>query len=359
MPITLISRTKVSGDEKSHSAFTDLFKFQDKFYLVFRNGAKHLSPEGKIVVMSSVDAKDWVLVHTFHMGDKDLRDPKLFLWAGKLCCLFVASVRDVFDRQGDLDTFYSVMGEEIPELVSPQCNWSEPELLIPGLVAWRPKHHNGKLYIPAWKHGSEMPGSLKVTEENRGRLISKYGKNWQLWLYTFDASVMDGKASKALLHSGNFVNESEIQFDGKGRAIILARCEFSNGVVFTSEKEPYADWAAMKSNRRLACPAAIALPDGSGTMNSWREVWRETRNPENWDEALMVSLHRGEKYDHRYDECCPLFQEVNIDCGYPGLAWKDEKTLLISYYLGTGLTSNIWVSELKIGGENAETKKEP
>ena len=46
-------------DEAPHNAFTDLLRHDGRWYCVFREGEKHVSPDGALRVLSSVDGRNW------------------------------------------------------------------------------------------------------------------------------------------------------------------------------------------------------------------------------------------------------------------------------------------------------------
>src|SRR5690349_4749247 len=46
-------------DAAPHNAFTDLIRFHDEFLCVFREGAGHVAPDGKIRVIASKDGTNW------------------------------------------------------------------------------------------------------------------------------------------------------------------------------------------------------------------------------------------------------------------------------------------------------------
>ena len=78
-----------------HNAFTDLIRFQDRFYLTFRS-----CPDGhvahssaSVIILASDDAIYWEQVHRFRVEDRDTRDPhflifkdKLFVYSGTWYC---------------------------------------------------------------------------------------------------------------------------------------------------------------------------------------------------------------------------------------------------------------------------------
>ena len=44
-------------DKAPHNAFTDLIRHKDLWYCVFREGSGHVSPDGSLRVITSVDGK--------------------------------------------------------------------------------------------------------------------------------------------------------------------------------------------------------------------------------------------------------------------------------------------------------------
>lgn len=61
----------------NHLAFPDLIKYQDKWYLTYREGDGHIYKNySKIIVMSSDDFVNWNRIQEFEIENWDLRDPK-------------------------------------------------------------------------------------------------------------------------------------------------------------------------------------------------------------------------------------------------------------------------------------------
>jgi hypothetical protein len=81
--ITNIRRVFHNGE---HNAFTDLARFQDRFYLTFRRcpDGHAVHPTASIIILVSDDAEDWRQVHRFHVEKRDTRDPP-FLVDGPDC----------------------------------------------------------------------------------------------------------------------------------------------------------------------------------------------------------------------------------------------------------------------------------
>src|SRR5690349_3514262 len=64
-------------DHAPHNAFTDLVRFRDRWFCVFREGQGHVSPDGTIRVIGSADGEKWSSVALLTRPAADLRDPKI------------------------------------------------------------------------------------------------------------------------------------------------------------------------------------------------------------------------------------------------------------------------------------------
>ena len=72
----LVEVTRI-WDKAPHNAFTDLVRFRDRWYCVFREGKGHVSPDGALRVISSADGKTWESAALITSDDSDLRDAKI------------------------------------------------------------------------------------------------------------------------------------------------------------------------------------------------------------------------------------------------------------------------------------------
>ena len=64
-------------DKAPHNAFTDLIRFKDRWYCVFREGKGHVSPDGALRVITSVDGDAWESAALITSDNSDLRDAKI------------------------------------------------------------------------------------------------------------------------------------------------------------------------------------------------------------------------------------------------------------------------------------------
>src|SRR5690242_489517 len=72
----VISVAKI-WDKGRHNAFTDLIRWQGKWYCTFREADAHVGGDGKLRVLESADGTDWASVALIAEQGIDLRDPKL------------------------------------------------------------------------------------------------------------------------------------------------------------------------------------------------------------------------------------------------------------------------------------------
>ena len=64
-------------DKAPHNAFTDLIRFKDRWYCVFREGKGHVSPDGALRVITSLDGRQWESAALITSANSDLRDAKI------------------------------------------------------------------------------------------------------------------------------------------------------------------------------------------------------------------------------------------------------------------------------------------
>ncbi len=134
-PAVRVSSVRAVFHDSCHNAFTDLCRFDGRFYLAFRScpDGHGVFTSSSIVIMSSVDADTWEIVHRFSVSQRDTRDPHFLVFAGRL---FVytgtwlrvdESSRDINDHLGF--GVWSADGR----------TWTEPQMLegTYGHYVWR------------------------------------------------------------------------------------------------------------------------------------------------------------------------------------------------------------------------------
>jgi hypothetical protein len=86
LPTVRVASVRKVFHNGEHNAFTDLVRFQGKFYLTFRScpGGHMVDPTASIIILASDDAQEWREVHRFHVELRDTRDPHFLIFRDKL-----------------------------------------------------------------------------------------------------------------------------------------------------------------------------------------------------------------------------------------------------------------------------------
>ncbi|MEX2581067.1 MAG: hypothetical protein WD342_18555 [Verrucomicrobiales bacterium] len=145
-PKVSVENVRLAFDNGEHNAFTDLVRWQGKFWLTFRScpDGHMVHPTSSILILSSEDAETWQEEHRFSVARRDTRDPhflvfddKLFVYTGTWWAGDPKVPRDLNRHLG-----YAVYSEDGE-------GWSEPTQLegTYGHYIWRATTHDGKAYL--------------------------------------------------------------------------------------------------------------------------------------------------------------------------------------------------------------------
>jgi len=220
-------------DHALHNAFTDLIRFQERWFCVFREGENHISPDGAIRVLISETGREWQSVALITSDDSDLRDPKLSITPqGRLMLCAAEKPHDTARFSHQSLTWFSDDG----------IHWSEKHAVgDPGFWLWRVTWHADRAYGVAYRTGKGVKRSVRLYHSEDGRV--------------FDALV-------DTLYDEGYPNESAIVFEGD-KALCLLRHDGVpvNGLLGKAEP-PYLDWQWQDLGARIGGPALLRLPDG-------------------------------------------------------------------------------------------------
>ena len=181
-------------DQAPHNAFTNLVRFKDKWFCVFREGQKHVSPDGALRIIVSKDGKQWESAALVTSDTADLRDAQITVTPeGMLLLSGAAALHAQSVARHQTMAYFSDDGR----------TWSEGvPIADPNFWLWRVTWHKGTCY-----------GIGYATVEEGGRSIRLY-------------KSADGRTFEALvpaLRSGEYSNESSIIFLEDDTALCLLR----------------------------------------------------------------------------------------------------------------------------------------
>jgi len=110
-------------DQAPHNAFTDLLRWNSRFYCVFREGRGHVSTDGKIRVLESKDTDVWETRALIALAGYDLRDAHVSVTPdGRLMLVGGVAPRKKDNQSAPTGTFVSFSKDG--------GTWTMPQIVV-------------------------------------------------------------------------------------------------------------------------------------------------------------------------------------------------------------------------------------
>ncbi len=304
--LTLVEHSKI-WDQSPHNAFTDLLFFDNHWYCVFREGARHVSPDGAIRVIVSEDGKEWSSLALITNPEFDLRDAKLSVTPNGELLLNGAGM------QAEEKVRYHSMVWTSNDAGK---SWSDGKTIgEPGDWLWRVQWHQGAAY--SMGYGTD-------------RDQSKRG----LRFYKSDDGL-DYQTVIEKVNVPNGVGEDKILFIENEQAICLLRNESGDKrALLGRATAPFLEWKWQELDQPIGGPNMLQLPNGR-IIAAARLYQPKMRTALLWldpDAGTMT-------------ECLTL--PSGGDTSYPGMVYRDG-FLWVSYYSSHEGKANIYFAKVKI-----------
>lgn len=309
-------------DEAPHSAFTDLIRWNGRFYCAFREGRGHVSTDGKIRLLQSKDGNAWESAALVALEGYDLRDAHLSVTPdGRLMLLGGVAPRKQDNQSVPTGTFASFSKDG--------GHWTKPRIVVePGRWLWCVTWHKGKAYGVSYAAGERMP-YIEL-------LVSSDGVNYQ--------------SHVAKLFGEGYPTEVTLRFDTDDTCYALVRRdrrgnEGSSALLGVSRQD-YKKWRwhdLGASFNGFGGPNFIRIPGGH-----WIGAGRMHDG----------GVHTALTYvDVENGKMTKLFKlPSGRDTSYPGLVWH-EGMLYVSYYSGHEGKTSIYLAKLKVEPKAAVGKE--
>lgn len=305
-PKPVLVKARRIWNEAPHNAFTDLVRFKDRWYCVFREGKGHVSPDGALRVLTSVDGEQWESAALVTSDNSDLRDAKITVTPnGRLMLAGAEAIEKPTGRHHQSLVWFSDDG-----------------------IEWTPKHKVGDPENWLWR----------ITWYKENAYGFGYGCGaGERGLRLFKSS--DGKTFETLIDKvdveGTYPNETSIVFLPDDTAYCLLRQDGTpnSGYLGTSHP-PYTEWNWKSLGVRLGGPHMIQLPDG-----------RFVAVVRLYDAPVRTSLCWLDPESGKLTEALKL--PSGGDTSYAGLVWHDD-LLWISYYSSHEGKTSIYMAQVKI-----------
>lgn len=291
-------------DQAPHSAFTDLVHFQDMWFCVFREGTAHVSPDGAIQILKSIDGNKWQSVAKLTSPSADLRDAKITVTpTEKLMLCGAGALNQPAKTRHQSTIWYSDNG----------ADWNDAiPIGSPNYWIWRITWHNGKAYGVGYHTIEPRETQLFVSDD--GRKFERLGEPF----------AIDG-----------FSNESSLIFHADGTALCIVRRDGNpNDAQLGTSSPPYTDWKWKSLGQYIGGPVLKQLPDGRHLVAGRRKIGPA--------KTVLWQL----------DPVTAKLHELTVlpsggDTSYPGLVYHNEM-LWMSYYSSHEGKASIYLAKIKL-----------
>ncbi|MCG9721591.1 sialidase family protein [Shewanella sp. Isolate7] len=302
----LISVAKI-WDASPHNAFTDLVRFKNKLYCVFRQASAHVSPDGALrILRSDNEGQDWQSIALVDVDFADLRDGKLVADNDRLLLFGGGAMHEGKGEGMRSYCWQSHDGE----------HWSAPKALVKEKEwLWRITPHKGHLY-----------GIAYLCHEHDGYAA----------LYKSDAD-RDFQPLVEKLSQAGYVNESGLVFDEHDKAICLLRrdplWQTDERALLGESEPPYTQWRWQTTNCRVGGPVTFLYQS---------KLYGVVRL---YDDRVRTSLVAIDRQTAQIEELLTL--PSGGDISYAGVVLKDD-TLMLSYYSSHEGTCAIYFAKIAL-----------
>ncbi len=303
-------------DKAPHNAFTDLLRFKGKWYCVFREGSAHVSPDGAIRVITSIDGEKWESTALLTSPKYDLRDAKISITPdGRLMINGAGMLANEKIRYYSFCWFSSDGGH----------TWDAgTQIGDPGFWLWRVQWHNNVAYTMGYS--TERDRSKRSLRLYR----SHDGKNYETLVKKVSAPAGCG--------------EDTILFLNDNSAICLLRYASGNKHAQLGKSQaPYTKWNFRSMNVPIGGPNMIQLPDGQ--ILAATRLYRKGK--------VRTSLCWVDVENAKLIEALKL--PSGGDTSYPGLVLHNGE-LWVSYYSSHEEKTAIYLAKVKILQQEQRTR---
>ena len=303
-------------DSAPHNAFTDLIRFKGSWYSVFREGANHVSPDGKLRVITSKNGRDWRSAALLASSTGDLRDAKITITPDHRLMLTGASA---------LHQPAPARHQSLVWFSSDGVRWSEPEAIgDPDFWLWRTTWHKGVAYSFGYN----------TNQDRNKRTIRLYRST-------------DGVRYETLLADAGVENspgEHSLVFRKDGAAVCLLRRDPYRGTppilpeqataLAGIARPPYTNWTWKDLKTRIGGPHLLELPGGRLVAAV------RLHHPEPRTALAYLDPKAG-----TLQEFLPL--PSGGDSSYAGLVWHN-RLLWVSYYSSHEGKTSIYLAKVEL-----------
>jgi hypothetical protein len=289
-----------------HNAFTNLIRFNERWYCVFREGQAHVSPDGALRVIMSPDGQAWTSAAHITSPIADLRDAQITITPDQQLMLSgAAALHQPAAAKHQTMAYFSPDGQE----------WSEGVPIgEPNVWLWRVTWHKGIAYGVGYATGGEDK-FVRLYRSRDGR--------------TFETLVDK-------LDDRGYPNETSLVFLADDTCLCLLRRDGDapmNTGLLGRAAPPYTEWTWQDLGVRIGGPCMTQLPDGR-FVAAVRLYDGRARTALCWIDPASGSLREF------------LTLPSGGDTSYAGMVWHDG-LLWVSYYASHEDRTGIYFAKVR------------
>lgn len=280
----------IYGNGNTYCAFTSLIRWEDSYYLAFREGGTHVSPNdyGIITILKSIDGKNWTISQKISIDKVDLRDPHLSIMPeGSLYLL--CGARKKTARNAYITTTLCSIGENgiFESLTDIKTSFDINECT--SFWIWRIEWFGNSGYGTAYAKGKD-------------------GINHALLVSTHNGIVFD---FVSMMDIGSSPSECRARILKDGTLVAIMRNDYtkSRGGFIGKSQPPYTYWEWKETNIPFAGQDFVILNDKLFVVTRTKTVGAEKTG------LLLVDLNGyiywqyflpsyGSKGDTAYGSIC-------------------------------------------------------
>lgn len=294
---------------------TDLIRFHDRWYCVFREADKHAQgQDGIIRILTSEDSLQWHSAGVFALSGVDLRDPKLSITSTGQLMLLTGGLEW---RDAKIKKIHSLVAFSEDGL-----SWNPLQRILgDNEWLWRATWYKGKVYGAAYRLSN---------------LEDRY-EEWNIRLLSSDNGLdYNGVADWDIQ---GYPNETTLRFLPSGEMVALVRREkkHDNAAWLGFSDPPYNEWRWNPTSHYVGGPNFFITHD----CKMWVGGRLMFSNPYVQVEKMFVGCVEA------VDVMPLLILPSGGDCSYPGMVYH-EGLIWMSYYSSHEGKASIYLARIAI-----------